>query len=266
MKRRFEALCGLAVLAIMAASLSPLQAQERQLRIKKAKYNPDDPTIELFAGMESGELEAKVILKDSTEGKVLITNKSGKPVNVKLPEAFVAVHAQLGPPNQGGGGNFGGGGNNGNQNAGGGFGGGGFGGGGNLFNIPAERVGELPVVCVCLEHGKKEPNARAQYKLVPVDEYSDNAMLPEVLSALARGEFTQPAAQAVAWHLENDMTWDQLVAKRIDNLNGTFTPYFSAQDMMGAQQLYLAAKKAAEEKPADSKSNSLGNQLLGNGN
>lgn len=272
MKRRFGLLCGIAVIAAIAGFV-PQTLQAEEPHIKKVTFNPDDRTIELFAGMASGELEAKIILKDSKEGKVFITNKSGQPVNVKLPDAFVAVHPQLAPGGGGGGGLNGGGGggfggNNGNQNGGGGFGGnGGFGGGGGLFNIPPERVGELPVVMVCLEHGKGEPNSRTKYEIKPVAEYSDNPLLPEVLSMLARGEVSQTSAQALAWHLENGMTWDELVAKKNDNLNGTFTPYFTAQDMMGAQQCYLTAKKRVEEaKTSDkSKSDSLGDALLKSG-
>ncbi len=276
MKRRFDLFSKFAVIALTAVAVAGLStsafAQKREINIKKASYNPDHRTIELFEGMESGELEAKIILKDSTEGKVFITNKSGEPVNVKLPGAFVAIHAQLQPPGGAGGlgqgqGGFGQGG--GGQAGGGGFGnpGGGFGGGGGLFNIPPERVGEIAVPCVCLEHGKKEPNSRMTYVLKPVDEFSDNPMLPEVLSLLARGEFPQPAAQAVAWHLTDGMSWDELVAKRIDNLNGTFTQYFSAQEMVAAQQLYLTAKKMADEHAAETKtSDSFADRLRGDGN
>ena len=91
-------------------------------------------------------------------------------------------------------------------------------------------------------------------------------MLPEVLSLLARGEFPQQAAQAVAWHLTDGMSWQELVAKRNDNLNGTSTPYFSANTMMAAQKLYLTAKQRAENKTKDQKkSDSLGDRIMGSG-
>ncbi|MDA7980430.1 MAG: hypothetical protein MPJ50_16855 [Pirellulales bacterium] len=122
MKRCFGILCGIAV---VSATLATAAQAQKKPNIRKATFNPDDRTVELFEGMKSGELEAKIILKDSTKGKVFITNKSDKPVNVKLPEAFVAIHAQLG--------GFGGfGGNRGVQAGGGGFGGGGLGRGGGL--------------------------------------------------------------------------------------------------------------------------------------
>ena len=68
-------------------------AAERQTKTKTpfGKYNPDDETIDLFQGMKDGQLEVKFIPKDSTQASVQIANKSKKPLNVKLPEAFAAA-------------------------------------------------------------------------------------------------------------------------------------------------------------------------------
>src|SRR5205823_5736085 len=84
------------------------------------------------------------------------------PLNVRLPDAFVAVLAQQGGGRDPFGGGQGGTGGQGGQQSGGMGGGqqGGQGGGGQgFFNIPAQRVGELHVAGVCLEHGKEEPRA-----------------------------------------------------------------------------------------------------------
>src|SRR5688572_19321203 len=76
---------------------------------------PKPPAIELFAGMEAGELEVKIIPKDATKGTIIVENKTGKPVTIKLPDAFgaVPVLAQFGACPGGGGGCPGGGGNQG---------------------------------------------------------------------------------------------------------------------------------------------------------
>src|SRR5262245_12767634 len=74
-------------------------------------------SIGLFEGMESGDIEVKVIPKDSTEGTITIANKTKKPLTIKLPEAFagVPVLAQGGLLG-GNGGGVGGGRNNNNNN------------------------------------------------------------------------------------------------------------------------------------------------------
>ena len=45
-------------------------------------------------------------------------------------------------------------------------------GGGGLFNVPAEKVGKIKVVTVCLEHGKIEPNSRVVYELRPIESFT----------------------------------------------------------------------------------------------
>ncbi len=81
-------------------------------RLKLGQYNPDDKTVEMFTAIDSGAIGVKLIPKDSTVCRVMIENKTDRPLNVKLPEAFagVPVLAQFGG---GGGGGMGGGGSQG---------------------------------------------------------------------------------------------------------------------------------------------------------
>ena len=122
-------------------------------------------SIDLFAGVKQGDIEVKLIPNNDKEANVVITNKTKKPISVRLPEAFagVPVLAQGRVPTGGVGGNSNNNNNNNqNQAVGGGFGGGGGGLGGGRrrrirrrrFNIAPEKVGKLKVACVCLEHGK----------------------------------------------------------------------------------------------------------------
>ena len=65
-----------------------------EVRAKPAKigdYNPADQTVEMFAAIQQGDIAVKLIPKDSTQCRVLIENKTDKPLNVKLPEAFAGV-------------------------------------------------------------------------------------------------------------------------------------------------------------------------------
>src|SRR3990172_259910 len=129
---------------------------------KPKRAAADAQQVELFEGMRDGRLDVTIIAKSDRAGRVLIKNKLGVPVSVKLPAAFAAVPAlaQFGGGGQGGGGQGGGGGQ---QSGGGGFGGGGGGqgggGGGGLFSIPPEETGKINVALVCLDHGLRNPSS-----------------------------------------------------------------------------------------------------------
>lgn len=246
---RFWVVLGLAVavpLAVMAADPKPA--------VKSTSKKPAEPTVSIgmFEGMDSGDLEVKVFPKDSTEGNITIKNKSGKPLTIKLPEAFAGVPV-LAQGLLGGGGNGGGNNNNGgggqNQGMGGGMmgggGGGGMMGGGGMFNLDAEKVVKVKVALVCLDHGKKDPSPQVPYKLIPIESYAKNAEVTEVVKMLARGELDQHSAQAAAWHLQNGLSWEELVNKvGVKHLNGTVEPYFNAVQLQRA----LAATKVAVER------------------
>lgn len=223
---------------------------------KPGQYNPGDKTVDLFDAMKSGEVEVKLIPKDSTQARVFITNRTNQPLNVRLPNAFagVPVLAQVGGAGGGlGGGGLGGGlGGGGNQGFGGGFGGGGGGAGGaggaggGFFNVPPERVGELRVTTVCLEHGKADPKPTVPYELRPIESFTSKPGVRELCSLLANGRIDQHTAQAAAWHLNNDMSWEELAAKTIERADGDAYPYFSRAEMFAAVAAADAAVKEAE--------------------
>ena len=249
----------LTCLVVLSLVTLPLSARERSARPKLGEFNPDNESVEMFAAMAAGQVEVKFIPKDSTEARVLIKNKTGKPLNVQLPEAFagVPVLAQFGGGFGGqGGGGFGGGGvggGGGNQGVGGGFGGGGQGGvgggggGANFFNVPAERVGELKVPCVCLEHGKKDPRAAIPYEIRPISSFTDDPAVQEFVKLFGQGVVDQRTAQAAAWHLSSKMSWQELAAKQVIRANGQRYSWFSRQELQTAMQMAnVAAAKARD--------------------
>ena len=63
------------------------------------------------------------------------------------------------------------------------------------FNIPAGKAGNLKVAIVCLEHGKKDPNARVKYELKPIETFAKTAESAEVLKMMAEGEIHRDVAQ-----------------------------------------------------------------------
>lgn len=209
-------------------------------------------SVKLFDGVKAKKIEVRFIPKDSTTGRILITNKTEKPLRVELPKAAGAVQvlAQMG--GMGGGTANRGGMMGGMQSMGMGMGGGmgmrgGMGGG--MFDVAPERVAEIRVPCVCLEHGKAEPRSTATYELRPIESVTTKPGVRELCSLL--GQIPQHVAQAVAWHLNNDMSWQQLAAKRIQRATGVSYPYFNLVELNMAVALTKQVLKAAESQPKE---------------
>ena len=229
-------------------------AEDRDKRAAKpGEYDPDAKTVELFAAIEKGDIDVKLIPKDSKQSKVLIENKTDQPLNIKLPDSFSGVPVLA----QGVGGAAGGRSNSGNkknQSVGGGMGGmgggGGMGGmGGGMFNVAPEQVGKFDVTTVCLDHGKAEPRPAAHYEIKPLETSTTKPGMRELCELLGKRQVGQRAAQAAAWHLNNDMTWEQLAAKWYRSATGTPTkPYFTAEEIQAAQQIASTALGLAEQR------------------
>lgn len=258
------------------------RAEERRMNtvaksmVPSKGFNP----VDMFAAMESGDIDVLIKAKDNANANIIVTNKTDKPLAIQMPEAFSAVpilkQGGLGAPgagggfggnqgggfggNQGGGfgnqggnqgvgggfgGGFGGGGFGGGQ--GGGFGGGGLGGGGGVFNVPPGRVGKLQVKTFCLEHGKPDPQARLKYKIQPLDKLNSDPKIFEMCRMLANDEVVQPVAQAAAWNIANGLSWQELVFKnRIERMDGSFERYFHPMHVRYAQQVAVAATQRAK--------------------
>ncbi len=222
--------------------------------LAKFPHDPEAAEVDLFEGMEAGQLAVQLIHQNSMVGNVLIQNLTDKPLNVKLPQAAVGVPKHL--AQFGGGGGFGGGGLGGGGLGGGGLGGGGLGGGGGFMgggaggfgSIPPEAIATVPFHSVCLEHGKPEPTVKSNYTLVPVTRFSDDPALRELLEMVGTGRVDPQAAQAAAWHLTDNLSFEQLAAKSVTSLAGTPpTPYFTRQQLLGASSLLHAAQRRAED-------------------
>jgi hypothetical protein len=157
----------------------------------------------------------------------------------------------------------------GNQQMGGGMGGGmggmggggmgGMGGGGGMFNVPPEKVGQLKVPTVCLEHGKADPRPGVKYEIRPIEQVVDRPAVRELCRMVGRGELNQRVAQVAAWHLNNDMSWEELLKKQYKFAGGMTKPYFSPEEIQAAMRVVNVATLAVEQpKPAsDSPSSSV---------
>jgi hypothetical protein len=212
-------------------------------------------SVDMFAGIDSGDIQVKFIPKNDREATIVVKNTTDQPLSVRIPDAFVGVPvlAQA----AGGGVGVGGGGRtttragnqNQNQTTGGGGGGGGFGGGG--FNIPPESTERVKVPIVCLEHGKKDPNAQVPYEIKPLDTFTSDVNVRSLLTMLGSGKLDQQAAQAAAWHFANGMSWEELAAKKIHHTIGNRPdePYFTPDQIRLAMQIASQAEVMAKEHP-----------------
>jgi hypothetical protein len=234
-----------------------VNAAERTASASKAPAQ----SVDLFAGMKSGDIDVRFVAKSDREAQLIVTNKTKQPLSVQLPKAFAAspVLAQLNPGGGGGGRNRSSGNNN-NQNqsvgggiggGGGGLGGGGFGGGG--FNIAPEAIGKLKVDVVCLEHGKKDPNARIPYEIKPIEEFTSDARVQELMSLFGEGKLSQRATQAAAWHYSSGMSWEELAAKQTKHIGKPGEPYFTRQELQAAFQIAAEAQRLADARPPQEK-------------
>src|SRR5690606_17345134 len=127
--------------------------------------------------------------------------------------------------------------------------GGGMGGmGGGMWNVPPEKIAQFSVPTVCLEHGKPDPRPAVPYKIVPINQVAQKPEVAEVCAMLATGQLPQRVAQVAAWHLNNDMSWQQLATKQLRFANGRRQPYFSQQEIFLAMQLGERASKTVRER------------------
>lgn len=218
------------------------------------------PAAAFFDALDAGQVDAKLIVMNDHAARLILTNHTKQPLNLKLPDAFagVPVAAQFG----GGGGARGGGARGGGarggggqqQSVGGGLGGGGGGGlggggggGGGFFSVPAEKTEKLDFAVLCMNHGLREPSSSSAYTIVPADVAFDRPAAIELLKAFGRGELKHAGAQAAAWNLNNDLSWNQLAAK-LQGTRRSFSrpPYFTADEIRAGMAYASDATRLAD--------------------
>ena len=240
---------------------------------EKRKPMPKGELVDVFSGIETGQIEVQLIARDSARANLLVKNRTEQPLSVVLPQAFagVPVAAQFqGPgfdplngqandrrvpqnlglvPNRnnwppGGpmnlpGPNF----RNRNfpgQNMPPGF----------WFNVAPEKVGKLKLAGVCLEYGKPDPRPKFKYQIEPIQSATDKPEVAELCAMLGRGEIGQRAAQLAAWHLNNEVSWQKLESRRTKLAVGTRPTYTRRELEAGKQAAQRATKLAKQRRKA----------------
>ena len=228
---------------------------------------PKGEVVEIFSGIAEGRIEVRLIPRNSAKCNLLITNKTDKPLTVALPRAFagVPVLAQammplnapparnsgpqrlgVGPP--GGRGPM----MNPMMNVGPGMRGRNAAGaipfGGPMLNIPPEKVARLRAPCVCLDHGKPNPNPRIEYRIQPIESCAVKDGIAEVCAMLGSGQIDQRAAQLAAWHLNNDLSWEKLAGLRRRATLAPQSVYTRDELLAGRRTADRAVELAQQEK------------------
>jgi hypothetical protein len=252
-----------------------LRAEKRRLSkiSKTAAPEPGFEAVEMFSAMETGDVEVIIKARSASDSNILVKNNTDRPLSVQMPATFSAVPVLrqfggggLGGGGLGGGGLGGGGLGGGGQGIGGGLGGGqaggGFGGGargggglgGGAFNIPPGKVGKIGVKTVCLEHGKKDPKSHIDYKIQPLEKLNNDPKIAEMISMLANDEIAQPVAQAAAWHVTDDKSWQELsFMNRVESMNGYFERFFTQNQLLFAQQVVNVSEQRAKDSAGQEK-------------
>jgi len=116
--------------------------------------------------------------------------------------------------------------------------------GGGMFNIGPERAVKVKVASVCLDHGKKDPNPRIPYEIVPIESYAKSPAIAELVKMMCLGQIDQHSAQAATWHIQNGLSWEELAQKiGAKHIGGATEPYFTPVQL----QRSLVAVRLAEE-------------------
>jgi hypothetical protein len=171
----------------------------------------------LYDAMEAEQVEVRCIAVNGAKSNISISNLTNEVLSIRLPDALVAVpaaradedssEAKLGRRGsskiecQAVGGSFV---SNGRSSR--------SVGEGNsaLLKLAPKKTRKLAATTVGLEFGKAVPNARVEYKLVRPESKLDDPRLMELFRQLGNNQVKPFVGQAIAWHLTDDMSWNEL--------------------------------------------------------
>jgi hypothetical protein len=180
-------------------------------------------TVDLLGGRNAGDLDVVARGHGQDRVKLSIHNRSNHRLNVVIPPGLVASSA-VGQP--GGGGGAGGrlqsiglGSVSNREGAFGEFRTASTSGGllsvgtaneaiSNQVAVPVGETVDLTIPGVCLNYGLPSPTPRNTFRLVDVSEYTTNARVRKALRSLATYGTSHGVAQAVMWHVCNDLPFE----------------------------------------------------------
>lgn len=117
-----------------------------------------------------------------------------------------------------------------------------------FITIPPGKSVQLTLKSVCLNYGRPDPMSKMTYRLVSVETFSTDPVLAELLESYSP-RVDQDVMQAAAWHVANDMPWNQISQLPLRSLAATSAKLFNTKDVQSAQRLVDAAKERAPDRP-----------------
>ncbi len=217
-------------------------------------------TVKVLDAQKSGDLSIEVRGSGQSQVKLAIKNASARRLNVILPAGLVAASATGQGAAGGGGGGL--------QSMGLGAVGNRAGGFGQFANnapnapglrsvgvtadaapasivVPAGKSVEVELPAVCLNFGLASPTAKDRLKLVDVDDYSRDPRVRKALRSVATLGTSQGTAQAVMWHVCNNVPFATMVAQGEKVVNrhevALASRFLEALDASGSAELVDAA-------------------------
>ncbi len=117
-----------------------------------------------------------------------------------------------------------------------------------VVTIPSGKSIQLTLRSICLNYGRPEPISKMTYRLMPVEKFSDDPVLAELLESYG-SRVDQDAMQVAAWHVANNMEWKQITQLPLRSLAATSAKLFQPKDVQAAQRLVDAARERAPQRP-----------------
>ena len=118
-----------------------------------------------------------------------------------------------------------------------------------MFSLAPEGVGQLGVACVCLEYGKPTPRPVMPYQVQSIDRATAKVEVHELCRMLGQGDLDQNTAQAAVWHLNNDMSWKELAAKRVQSETiGWTAPLFTPREIANAKKAVDTVRESLKDR------------------
>ncbi len=90
-----------------------------------------------------------------------------------------------------------------------------------------------------------------KYSIIPLEKFNNDPEVADICAALGHNQISQNVAQAAAWHVANDLTWERLqsLPKKVSQYTGVEF-YFTQFEVAAARRAvnYVRTKNSEEER------------------
>jgi len=119
---------------------------------------------------------------------------------------------------------------------------------GGFAAVPPGKTIQLQMRTVCLNYGRPEPHSSLPYRLVSIEKYTTDPVLVELLETYSP-RIDQQVMQATAWHVANNLNWDQIAQLPDRRLVGTSAKLFTVRQVQTAKSFLQEVEKEAAKRP-----------------